>query len=168
MLTTELALRLKAKLSNAALLGVAPAFDLDLAKQLTLASGIIAQQADKLYVARHTIGSSATVILDVAAGGGLLDPFGAAFAIAKLKYLIALPDPANVHAINLVSPTNGVPFLGAAADLIPMHAGGYYAMTWPGLAAIPVTAGTGDLIHLVNTGATAGQIVDLILGGASA
>jgi hypothetical protein len=138
-----------------------------LTKALSWASGVALDQADRVYYNRPTIGGSATLSLDLA--GALEDVFGDPFVLAKLK-LIAIGSELALcpNPINLQRPaTNGVPLFLAVSDGIVIAPGG--AMVWvaPTLAGVAVTAGTGDLIDIVNTAAGNVQPEILIVGASA-
>jgi hypothetical protein len=132
----------------------------------TLANGVGAGQADRLYVARRTIAASANEDLDLA--GGLTDPLGAALTFAKLKGLLIKAAEGNTNNVRVTRPaTNGVPIYLAAGDGEDVQPDGTLLKLWPG-AGIVVTAATGDLINIANSGAGTGVTYDVILVGTSA
>ena len=140
----------------------------DVQMSMALASGILLDQADKMYYSRPTIAGSATLSLDVATSGGLLDVFGDAFAIAKLKLLVIKSLLSLCpNTMNLTRPAAGVPLLGATGDLISILPGGALVWIAPSLAGVPVTATTADLIEIVNTAAGNVQPEILIIGASA-
>jgi hypothetical protein len=144
-------------------------FPLSMEARILLANGVGANQADRLYTKRHTIIASNTTTLDVATGGGLLDVFGAAFALAKIKAIFVKALSTNVNNVNVTRPAaNGVPWQVAAGDATPVLPGGTLLWVAPNLAAIGVVAATADLIDLVNSGAGSSVICDIAIIGASA
>lgn len=164
-LKSELAIRVSPELTK--LIGAYTAsIKPEIQKVLALANGVGANQADRLYYAKPTIGGSATLTLDLT-GGGLVDPFGDALAFVRIKQIV-IWNEVGPNTINLQRPaSNGLPFLLAAGDAAPVHSGGLVALFWPGVTAIPVTAGTGDLIDFVNT--AAGNVTpEIWIVGASA
>lgn len=135
---------------------------------MALASGIIANAADVIFADTRTIAASGTDTLDLA-GGGLVDSLGTAFAPLKLKGLLVVAAGANVNNVQVTRPaSNGVPLFLAAGDGIPVLPGGYFAWASPNLAAIAVTAGTGDLIAIVNSAGGTSVDYDLVIVGTSA
>lgn len=135
---------------------------------LALASGTGANQADVIYADTLTIAISATVALDLV-GGGLVDALGQAFAPAKLKALLAVASQGNTNAVQLVRPaSNGVPIFLAAGDGIALLPGAVFAWASPNAVGVPIVAGTGDLLNLINGGGTTTVDVDLMLIGTSA
>lgn len=135
---------------------------------LTLATGTGANQADVVFADTRTLAASATDALDLI-GGGLVDALGVAFAPVKLKALILVASGLNVNAVQLVRPaTNGVPIFMAAADGIALLPGAAFLWVSPSAAGVPVTAGTGDLLNIINGGGTTSVDYDLMLVGTSA
>jgi hypothetical protein len=129
-----------------------------------LDSGTGLGQADVIF--SDTRSTAATDSLDVA-GGGLLDNLGNVFAPARIKGLIVVAAAANTGNVLFRRPAaNGVPFMTAAGDEIPIHPGGIAVILAPSAAGYVVTAGTGDLIDLA---ASAGTVAyDIYIIGASA
>lgn len=165
-LILDLNLRLKATLDKV-LGGITGSLPVDLGRVQKLLSGVGLNQADKLYYAKPIIAGSATLQLDLA-GGGLVDLYGDALAFARVKMILLLSDLALCpNVINLQRPANGVPIYLAAADGEPLRPGGMLLKVWPDATAIAVTAGTGDLIEIVNT--AAGNVQpEILIAGASA
>jgi len=138
----------------------------DLLKTIALAldTGTGLNQADVMF--SDTRSTAATDSLDMN-GGGLLDNLGNAWAPARIKGIIVAASSANTGNVLFRRPAaNGVPFMTAAGDEIPVHPGGV-AMVWaPSAAGYVVTAGTGDLIECA---ASAGTVTyDIYIIGASA
>jgi len=166
-LTTEFSFRVAGSITKT--LGALTALiKPDVQMSLALASGILLDQADKMYYSRPTITGSATLSLDVATAGGLLDVFGDAFAIAKLK-VVVIKSLLSIcpNEVRLSRPANGVPILGATGDFIVIGPGGSLVWIAPALAGVAVTAATGDLMDIVNT--AAGNVQpEIVIIGASA
>jgi hypothetical protein len=132
----------------------------------TFTSGTGLSQIDRWWWDERTLAGSTTDSLDLN-GGGLVDPLGVAFAPARIKILIVYNAGPNI--INLARPAGatGVPIFGAVSDFEPIHVNGFVVKVWPSAAGIVVTAGTGDIIEIVNT--AAGTITyQIIIGGCSA
>jgi hypothetical protein len=136
---------------------------LSLPRQINLSDGSGLGQASKAWSARRTISSSATDSLDLA--GSLTDPLGAALTFTKLKLVIVAAALSNTVPVALTRPSsNGVPLFSAAGDALPVHPGGVVVWAAPTAAGVAVTAGTGDLLDLVNGAAS--STVDVALIGA--
>lgn len=138
-----------------------------LSKLLTqaFASGTGLNQIDRLFMDQRTISGSGTDALDFV-GGGLLDVLGAAFAPARIKFLIIVNlGPNDIQVQRPAS--NGIPLYLAVSDGEQIPINGVLYKCWPSAAGIVVTPTTGDLLNIVNT--AAGNIDYLIIcGGASA
>jgi hypothetical protein len=131
----------------------------------TFTSGVGLNQIDRLLFDERTITGSGTDALDFS-GGGLVDVMNVAWAPARIKYLCVINLGPN--DIQLVRPaSNGIPIYLAASDGELIPANGFLEKCWPSAAGVVVTAGTGDLLNIVNT--AAGTITyQIICGGASA
>jgi len=136
-------------------------------KSWSLASGTGANQADKIFHDQRTLAASATEDLDLA--GVLTDVFGAALTFARIKAVLIHALPTNTNNVNVTRPaTNGVPLFLAAGDGIPVRPGGAFCWISPDATGVAVTAGTGDLLTLTNSGAGTSVVYDVIIIGASA
>lgn len=134
-----------------------------------LGSGTGADQADQIFVDTRTLSASATEDLDLA-GGGLLQPDGTAFAPAKLKVMYFFAAAANTNNVRVARATaNGVPFFAAANDEFVIKPGGVLLMSASVASGIcSVTAATGDLITITNSGSGTSVTYNVILIGTSA
>ena len=162
-LTTSISIAISASYRLALDL-VTKAADLTKTIALALENGTGLNQADVIFCDSRS--TSGTDSLDMS-GGGLLDNLGNAWAPARIKGILVVAAAANVGNVLLRRPaSNGVPFLSAAGDEIPIHPGGAGFIWAPSAAGYPITAGTGDLIDIV---ASAGTVAyDIYLIGASA
>ncbi len=163
-LTTRAQVQLSATLTNTSGLQTASA-PLSVIKTVDLANGIALNQANVLYSATFAISTSATQSLDFA-GGGLLDAFGNAVGPAKIKCVYLGASPNNSTIVTAMGDTNNIPLLNTKATTFTLPPGAVFLYCDPSLAGIAVTAGTGDIIKLVNAaGATAN--VDVVVVGTS-
>jgi hypothetical protein len=133
-----------------------------------LTTGTGASQADKLYTASITLGPSAGQDIDLA--GVLTDPFGVALSFVKLKAVAIKAATGNTNNVNVSRPAaNGVPWFLAASDAFALGPGGLFLFVNPGAAGIAtVTAGTGDLLRVDNSGAGTSVTFDIVILGTSA
>jgi hypothetical protein len=138
------------------------------AQAMTLATGTGLNQGDKFYYARPTIAGSATLSLDIATAGGLLDVFGDAFAVARVKLIVIKSDVTLCpNEMRITQPAAGVPWLGASADFVRVRPGGSLLWFAPDVTGVVVTATTADLIDIVNS--AAGNVApEIFIAGASA
>jgi len=137
-------------------------------RQINMATGTAANQADKVWSDERTLTASSSEDLDLS--GVLVDPFGATLTLARVKLLIVYALPANTNNVVLGNATsNGwVGPFGAAAHTISIRPGGLISMIAPDATAWPVTAGTGDLLHVANSGAGTSVTYDIAVIGSSA
>src|SRR5262245_40741400 len=106
-LRTELSIQLKPTLTKV-VGNQTPEEILEFFRQINLLTGVVIDQADRLYYAKPTIAGTTTLSLDLA-GGGLKDVLGDTFDPARLKLILVnapLADCPNV--INLNRPAAGV------------------------------------------------------------
>lgn len=137
-------------------------------KVIALTSGTGANQADKVFSDTRTIAASATDSLDLA-GGGLLDALGDAFGPARIKAVYVFAAAANTNNVNFTRPAvNGVPLFLAVSSGIPVRPSGLLIWVAPDATGVAVTAGTGDLIDLVNSAGGTSVTYDIVILGASA
>ena len=131
----------------------------------SLATGVGASQADKIYTLKaQTIADGATLSIDCKAA--LVDAFGAAFTPAKLRAVYIFSTGANTTNLTLFGDANSVPILNTAATTSTLRPGGMFLATDVTTTGIAVTAGTGDIIKIVNA-AGAAATVDVVLIGTS-
>lgn len=130
-----------------------------------LANGTGANQADVIFSDTRSVATGATDDLDLN-GGGLLDPFGAAFAPVKVKALYIKSNAANTTNLTIGNDALPLPVV-SADDTITLQPGGVLLLVWPAAAGIAVGAGATDTLQIVN-GAGATATYDIIILGTSA
>ncbi|WP_433445646.1 hypothetical protein [Nonomuraea sp. CA-141351] len=158
--------KLEAELSSALDLTTASA-PLAINRQLILAQGTGAGQADMIYSDRVTIPASGTQAVDLA--GTLPGPLGGTLTFAKIKLVLVSALATNTNNVNIVSDaTNGPLLFMAKGDGYPVRPGGMFLAYDPSAAGTVVTAGTADLINLINSGAGTPVTADVVIIGASA
>jgi hypothetical protein len=167
-LNTTLQLRLTGKLSST--LDIGSRLATVLADwPVTLGDGAGALSANLIYQDSGNIAAAGTASLDLA-GGALSDPFGAALTFARIKGLFVRARSTNNAANNVVvtrPAANGVPLFTAAGDSLALRAGEIFSWISPTASGVVVTAGTGDLIDLVNSAGTNAVDYDVVILGAS-
>jgi hypothetical protein len=163
--TANITVSVTGKQTNALDLGTG-AFPFQLIKSIDFASGVGDAQADRVFSDRRTLAASATEDIDLAAS--LTDAFGASITFATIKAVVIVAAAANVNNVNVSRPaSNGTALFLAASDGLSVKPGGLFALAAPG-AGVTVTAGTGDLITLTNSGGTTGVTYDIVVLGTSA
>ena len=145
-----------------------PTFDFALSQSQALTSGTGANQADLVFSDTRTLAASATEDLDLAAV--LSSVFGATITMAEIIGIFIKASSSNTNNVNVTRPAaNGVPWLLAASDGFAIPPGGFAAFFAPAAAGLAtVTAGTGDLITITNSGAGTGVTYDIVILGRSA
>lgn len=134
---------------------------------ISLASGVGANQADRLFSDTRTLAASATENLDLA--GVLTDAFGATLTFVKVKAVIISAAAANTNTVDVTRPaSNGTPLFLAASDGLSVRPGGLFLLAAPDLTGYAVTAATGDLITVTNGGAGTSVTYDVVILGTSA
>lgn len=164
-LTSRVKIQLTGTLSNVLDLVTASA---PLAETYTvdMESGTGTNMADVIWGDTRTIAASTTEDLDVA-GGGLTDAFGTAFAPAKIKVLAVCAASGNTNNVVVGGDANSVPFLSTAATTVSVQPGGCLVLV-NHKTGITVTAGTGDIIQVANSGAGTTVSYDVLIIGTSA
>lgn len=147
-------------------LGNDPSYSFKGGKTISFANGTGASQADMVFADQRTIAASTTEDLDVA-GGALVDAFGNTFTIAELKVLMVCAAAANTNNVVLGGDANSVPFFGDATDIVSIKPGGCFQLADPSAGGYAVTAATGDIIQVANSGAGTTVTYDIIIAGSS-
>lgn len=147
-------------------LGTDPTYSFKGGATVNLTNGTGASQSDKVFADQRTIAISTTEDLDVA-GGALTDAFGSTFTIAELKVLMVCASSSNTNNVVLGGDANSVPFLSTAATTVSIKPGGCFLFTDPSAGGTTVTAATGDIIQVANSGAGTTVTYDIIIIGSS-
>jgi hypothetical protein len=140
---------------------------LSFSRQINFSDGAGANQANRLWADQRTLAASATEDLDLA--GVLTDAFGVAITFARVKALIvaaALGNANNVVIGGAASNQFVGPF-GAATHTLAVRPGGLLALFAPDATGYAVTAGTGDLLKVANSGAGTPVTYQIVVVGAA-
>jgi hypothetical protein len=171
-LSSRVAVEFGAKLTGTAALGAKEA---NLAQEyaVTLADGVLAGQADRIWTARVTaLAASGTQDFDLA--GALADPFGSTTGavFARVKALIVSAFAANTNnvVVGNAAATQWVGPFGAATHTLAVRPGGALCLFTGSadLTGYPVTAGSADLLRITNGGAGTTVGFDIAVIGCSA
>lgn len=136
-------------------------------KRFTWATGTAADQADLIFHDQRTLTASSNEDLDLA--GSLSSAFGATLTFVDLKAVMVSAAAGNTNQVRVSRPaSNGVPLFLAASDGIPIYPGGTFLWVAPGTSVVTVTAGTGDLLNIANSGAGTSVTYDIVIIGTSA
>lgn len=144
------------------------AIDFDLHTVLT--NGLGAGKADLLFAETRTLAASGTYALDLA--GALVDTFGGAVVVARVKALLVKALPANTNNVVIGgAAANGfISWVGDATDKVVLRPGAAILLVAGVADAIgyAVTAATGDLLQFTNSAAGTGVTYDVAVLGCSA
>ena len=137
-------------------------FEQNYARALTDGTGL--NQAKNHWHDQRTLGASATENLDLS--GVLTNLFGELLVFTKIKAIFVFAAVANTNNVEVGgAAANAFLFLKAAADIVPVRPGGHFLLTAPDANGIAVTAATGDILKVTNSGAGTGVTYDIILIG---
>lgn len=128
-----------------------------------IATGTAAGLADKCWSDIRSPAGSATEIIDCS--GLVTNAFGSVESFVKVRAVVIVAASTNTTTLQIARPAGatGLPLFAAVSDaLAPLSAGGFFGWADPA-AGVTVTAGTGDLIHVINSaGATASFTIAII------
>ena len=135
--------------------------------KIELSSGTAANAADLLFHDQRTLAASGTEDLDLA--GTLAGPFGAAQVFVEVRAIMITAAAGNTNNVRVTRPAaNGLPLFLAASDGIDIPPGGVFLWSCPADGKLTVTAGTGDLVTVTNSGAGTPVTYDVVIVGCSA
>jgi hypothetical protein len=138
-----------------------------LALSVAYSDGTGAGQADRIFKDTRTLTASATEDLDFS--GALTDIYGATVVFADIRVLLITADAANTNNVRVIRPaSNGLVIFAAASDEIVVRPGGAFLYMAQDTTAIPVTAGTGDLLTITNSAGSTSVTYNIVAIGASA
>lgn len=133
-----------------------------------LASGVGADAADLMFSDQRTLGASANEDLDLA--GSLVDAFGNTLTFVKIKVMMFKAAAANANNVEVggAAATQFVNWVNAAADVLIVRPGGFFALAAPDATAYAVGAGASDFLRVTNGAAGTSVTYDVVLIGTSA
>lgn len=128
--------------------------------------GVAIDSADVVWCfIGKTIAGSGTLSLDLS--GGLTDAFGDAATFAKVKCVyIANKNTTAGDSVKIGGDSNAFLLFDAANDVYELGPGGVFLVWEPCLAGLPVTAGTGDILKIVNQSSNT-VTLDIVITGTS-
>ncbi|WEH40796.1 hypothetical protein [Streptomyces sp. AM 2-1-1] len=138
-------------------------------RSVTLGSGTGAGKADRIFHDRRLLNASGTEDLDLA--GALVDAFGATITFARIKGLVVTAATANTNSVVIgAASTNAWATLLNVTGTITLRPGAAVALMAGAadVTAYGVTASTGDLLKIANSGAGSSVSYDIVIIGASA
>ena len=167
-LSSRLSVEFGGKLTNTVDLGAAEA-NLTKRYALTLAAGVLAGQADRIWADTRTVVPATPDDLDLA--GSLLDALGGPATFARIKGLVIAAAPGNTNNV-VVGAAAANPWVGllGATHTLTLRPGAVVALMagTADLTAYPVVAGTGDTLRIANSGAGTNVVYDVAVVGCAA
>ncbi len=166
-LSTSIAASISATETSALDAGTA-SFPANVRYTKSLASGTAANQADVLWSDTRTLAASATENLDLA--GVLIGAFGGIVVNAKIKYLIITTAAGNTNNVVVGgAASNAFPLFGDPTDTVALKPDGVLLVGAGGIGGhATVTAGTGDILKIANSGGTTPVTYTIAIVGTSA
>lgn len=144
------------------------ALPIQIGSDRTILNGTAVGQCDLVYALDdQSIAASSNLDIDLA--GSLTDPLGATVVFAKVDAIILVASASNTNNVvigNAASNQFVGPF-GAATHTLAVRPGGSLTL-WASGAGWSVTAGTGDILRIANSGAGSAVVFDLVILGRSA
>jgi hypothetical protein len=167
-LTSDFGVSVSGLLTKAADLSV-PSDSLTWTRGVHLDTGTGTGKADLRFTDTRTLAASATEDLDLA--GVLTDAFGAALTFLRIKGLFISASAANTNnvVVGAASSNAWATLLNATGTLTLRPGATVGVMSGAADATcMAVTAGTGDLLKVANSGAGTSVTYDIVIVGASA
>lgn len=141
--------------------------EFDEAAILDLAHGTGEGQADMMWSDERTIAASSSETLDLA--GVLSSVFGSTLTFAKVKAVLIVAAAGNTN--NVVVGANGSAefqgWFGDVSDTVAVRPGGMFLIAAP-KTGWTVTASTGDILKIANSGSGTGVTYRIVVIGTSA
>jgi hypothetical protein len=134
-------------------------------RDLVLADGTGAAQADRVFSDTRTIAASSNDDLDLA--GVLADAFGTVITFARIKGLYIAAAAANTNNVIVGAGTNPWNTWLNTAGTVTLRPGEWVAGAVGDAVGHTVTAATGDILRIANSGAGTTVNYDIIIIGAS-
>lgn len=140
-------------------------YDLPYQKLMAFVDGAGLGAAQKMWFDQRTIAASGSENLDLS--GVLVDAFGNTLALTKVKALLFFAAAGNTNNVvvgGAASNAFATPF-GDATDTVSVKPGGMLLLVAPDAAGYAVTAATGDILKVANSGGTTGVTYDVLILG---
>lgn len=157
---------LAAQLTNALDLTTVSA-PLNMTKQITLQDGTGLNSANRIWHDERTIAASGTDDLDLA--GVLLDPFGVAISLARVKGILVAASSGNANNVVVGAGSNPlINWMTGTTPAVVVRPNGLFVILAPDATGYAVTAGTGDILRIANSGAGSSVTYQIVVIGANA
>ncbi len=166
-LTATLGARIKVNQTNTLDLATAQ-LPVSIIKEIAYGSGTAADQADLMFSDTRTIAASGTDDLDLA--GVLANGLGGTLTFARVRalYVAAATGNTNNVVVGGAASNQFATAFGAATDKVVVRPGGILLLANRDTTGYAVTAGTGDLLRIANSGSGTSVTFDIVILGCSA
>lgn len=127
--------------------------------------GTGADQIKNVFADNRTIAASSNDDLDLA--GSLINALGQTLTFTKIRGILVRAASANVNNVvvgGAAANQFATPF-GAVAHTVVVRPGGLLALIANDATGYAVTAGTGDILRVANSGAGSSVVYDIVLIG---
>ena len=163
-LSGSIALQLQGILSTTRDLGAASCTE-TLSQRVTITDGSTANKATQVWGDTRTLGNGANEELDL--NGSLTNGVGATVSFTRVIAIGISAAAANTSTITVGGASSNAwePWAGASGDKIKIRPGGCLMLTAPDATGLAVTAGTADLLKILNDAAGATAAYSLIIMG---
>lgn len=133
----------------------------------TVADGSGADQMDIIWHDQRTLAAGTPENLDLS--GSLTDAYGTTMNFAIVKLIMVASASANDGLIQVggAGSNTFVNWVANSSDILNVRNGGALMLFAPDATGYAVTAGTGDILKINNSGASSG-VYDIVIGGVSA
>lgn len=133
-----------------------------------VASGTTDSSMDRLWTDTRTLAASATEDLDLS--GALVNKLGDTTVFADVRLICVVASSANTNNVLVggAAANQFINWVGDATDIVVVKPGGILLLYTPTDPGYEVTAATGDLLKIANSGAGTGVTYDIYIGGTSA
>lgn len=140
---------------------------MNIANSFGWTSGNNAQQADRIWALTNTIAASGNASHDL--NGALTDAVGTTLSLARVKLLYVAAAAANTNNVVVggAGTNTFINWVGAAAHTVIVRPGGALLLIAPDLTGYGVTAATGDILQVANSGAGTSVTYDIVVIGSS-
>lgn len=129
-----------------------------------LTDGNAIDAAEIVWHDERTVSASGTDSLDLA--GGLTDAFGNTLTFTKIKG-VAVKNKSTTAGdiLTLGGNANGVPLFSDTSDKLKINPDGLFLWWDPSAAGITVTATTGDILDIIETGGSNSVTYQIVIVG---
>ncbi|MEA3042974.1 MAG: hypothetical protein QOH47_812 [Sphingomonadales bacterium] len=133
--------------------------------EMLFSDGAGADQAQNVFCDERTLAASATENLDLAAS--LTNALGSTITFTAIKAILIVANAGNTNNVVIGGAATNTftgPF-GDATDKINLGPGDVFLVTRRGATGLAVTADTGDILKIANSGGTTGVTYRVVIIG---